>query len=164
MTENDQKEEVSRAYVQAVAATAGFAVYEPSIDDDSIDMGISSGGSAGMQRRPRVELQLKCTAAETPAEPKISFPLKLKNYDDLRIESSVPRILVVMLVPEMVSDWLSHSETELAVRRCAYWVSLLGMPESQNTSTVTVALPRGNLFSVDGLRGIMSRINNGGKP
>ncbi|HVX13597.1 MAG TPA: DUF4365 domain-containing protein [Pirellulales bacterium] len=163
MTENDQKEELSRAYVQAVAATAGFAIYKPSIDDESIDMGISAG-STGMERRPRVELQLKCTAAEAPAERKISFPLKLKNYDDLRIESSVPRILVVMLVPEKVSDWLTHSETELAVRRCAYWVSLLGMPESQNRSSVTVAIPRGNLFSVDGLRSIMSRINDGGKP
>jgi hypothetical protein len=164
MTENDQKEEISRAYVKAVAATAGFSVYQPSIDDDSIDMGISSGGSAGMERRPRVELQLKCTAAETPEEDKISFPLKLKNYDDLRIESSVPRILVVMLVPAMVSDWLTHSEAELVVRRCAYWVSLFGMPESQNALTVTVAVPRENLFSVNGLRGIMSRINDRGKP
>ena len=38
MTENDQKEAISRAYVKAVAAVAGFATYRPSIDDDSIDL------------------------------------------------------------------------------------------------------------------------------
>jgi hypothetical protein len=41
MTENDQKKAIGRAYVKAVAAPAGFATYQPSVDDDSIEFGHS---------------------------------------------------------------------------------------------------------------------------
>ena len=61
---NQQKEQFSRAYVQAVAAAAGFATYIPDVDDDSIDMGIAAGGKES-RRRPRLELQLKCTAGKS---------------------------------------------------------------------------------------------------
>ena len=81
---NAQKEQFNRAYVQAVAAVAGYAWYVPSVDDDSVDFGIAEKGGRGTVRSPRLEFQLKCHAAETPATDQLSFQLKLKNYDDLR--------------------------------------------------------------------------------
>jgi uncharacterized protein DUF4365 len=165
MTENDQKKAIGRAYVKAVAAPAGFATYQPSVDDDSIDLGIAASGTSGFAKRPRVEMQLKCTASDPPEEPTFSFPLKRKNYDDLRPSAvAIPRILVVMLVPDNLADWLNHTERELAIRRCTYWMSLREMPETTNEKSVTVAIPRTNVFSVDGLRGIMSRIDQGSFP
>ncbi len=63
---NQMKEQFSHAYVKAVAAVAGFAWYKPSVDDDSIDLGLAQRGGGGTTRSPRLEIQLKCHAMATP--------------------------------------------------------------------------------------------------
>ena len=68
--------------------------------------------------------------------------------------------MVVVLVPDKVEDWLQQSEIELCLKRCAYWVSLRGQPQTTNQTTVTVYLPRTNIFSVDALKTLMQRIAN----
>lgn len=160
-----QKEQFSRAYVQAVAACAGFAWSTPSVDDDSVDMVLHQTGGGGSIRSPRVELQLKCRAAQTPVQDMFSHSLKLKNYDDLRETNVlVPRILVVVLVPDSPNEWLGHSETELALRRCGYWVSLRGLPPSENETGQTVYVQRVQQFTVESLQALMERIGQGGLP
>jgi hypothetical protein len=153
---SSQKEKFSEAYVLAIAATAGYGTYKPSPDDDSVDFGIAA---------PRLELQLKCTAAPTPLGDSLSFPLKLKNYEELRADNFViPRILVVVLVPDLADDWLEHSETELCMRRCGYWVSLRGKPATSNTKSVKISIPRQNQFTVQALQAIMQRLAKGELP
>ncbi|KAB8318317.1 DUF4365 domain-containing protein [Tolypothrix campylonemoides VB511288] len=93
------------------------------------------------------------------------YPLKLKNYNDLRLDDfAIPRILVVVLIPDNLADWLQQSEQELCMRYCGYWVSLLGMLRTQNTTTVTVTIPRTNQFTVATLQSIMQGIGQGVKP
>jgi hypothetical protein len=88
----------------------------------------------------------------------VVYPLKRKNYDELRLTGiHVPRLLVVVQIPESEEEWLRHNEDELALRRCGYWATLLGLPETVNTSRVTVRLPRVNVFDVAGLRSLMGR-------
>ncbi len=161
---NQRKEQFSHAYVKAVAAVAGFAWYKPSVDDDSIDLGLAQKGGAGTIRSPRLEVQLKCHAAPPPTEDHISFPLSLKNYDDLREPCLVSRVLLVVLVPDMLADYLAESEQELALRRCGYWFSLRGLPASDNATSQTVQIPRTQRFTVQSLEGIMERISPGGQP
>jgi hypothetical protein len=135
------------------------------VDDDSVDMVLHQRGGGGTIRSPRVELQLKCKAAPSPAGDGFSHSIKLKNYDDLRDEGIlVPRILVVILVPDDLSDWLGHSEAELAMRRWGYWVSLRGAPPSENATGQTVQIPRGQMFTVQSLQEIMQRIGEGKLP
>jgi hypothetical protein len=43
-------------------------------------------------------------------------------------------------------------------RRCAYRVSLVGVPERTNTSSVSIRLPRSQRFDVEPLQGLMQRI------
>jgi hypothetical protein len=156
-----QKQEFSRAYVKAVAAACGYATFEHSTDDDSIDLGISNRGGNGTTRSPRLELQLKCTGRDVVGDLTVDFPLKLKNYDDLRPTNlMVPRILVVVKVPQNVDEWTVHSEAELLLRHCGYWYSLRGMPSVENVASVTVNIPRTQLFNVAGLQSIMNRIAN----
>lgn len=89
----------------------------------------------------------------------ISYALKQKNDEDLRhTDYGVPRILVVVFAPEQVADWTAHTEQELTMRYCAYWVSLRGLPPSTNKHTTTVYLPRKNLFNVQGLEAIMDQV------
>ena len=102
MTDTIQKEAFSRAYVKAVAAAAGFATYHPSIDDDSIDLGIAASSTSGFAKRPRLEINSNVRRLITRGA-HFFVPLKRKNYDDLRpSDVAIPRILVVMLVP---NDW-----------------------------------------------------------
>lgn len=162
---NAKKEQFSQAYVQAVAAVAGYVWAKPSVDDDSVDLTLAARGGSGTVRSPKVDLQLKCHAAPLPADSHFSFPVKIKNYDDLRDEAVlVPRILVVVLVPEDVSEWLNHTEQELALRRSGYWVSLRGRPETTNTGSVTLQIPRIQPFTPVELQAIMQRIGGGGMP
>ena len=165
MTIDDQKEQFSFAYARAVSAVAQIAVSEPAVDDDSIDLIFQRRGGGGIVRSPRVEAQVKCTDAASINPAHVAYPLKLKNYDELRpVDVLVPRILIVVIVPTILGDWLNHSEQELAMRRCGYWLSLRGEPATANTTNVTVHLPRANQFNVAELQGIMQRIGNGQNP
>ena len=107
---------------------------------------------------PEARWGLKCTSVKALRGDHVVCPLKLKNYDDLRLDDPiVPRMLVVVLVPGDESQWLRQTEEELCLRRCAYWRCLRGMGESRVLAKVAIRLPRQNLFSVEGLQALMSR-------
>ncbi|MGB7444182.1 MAG: DUF4365 domain-containing protein [Coleofasciculaceae cyanobacterium] len=162
---SQQKEQFSNTYLQAITTVAGYSLYKPSVDDDSVDWGIAAKGIMGRIRAPRLELQLKSTARELLEDNYLRYPLKLKNYDDLRLaDFAIPRILVILVLPEHLTDWLQQSEEELCIRYCAYWVSLRGLPETPNTTTVTISLSRTNQFTVAALQLIMQRISQGVEP
>lgn len=162
---SQQKEQFSNTYLQAITTIAGYSLYKPSVDDDSVDWGIAAKGIMGRIRAPRLELQLKSTARELLDDGYLRYPIKLKNYDDLRLtDFAIPRILVILVLPEHLTDWLQQSEEELCIRYCAYWVSLRRLPETPNTTTVTISLPRTNQFTVAALQSIMQRISQGVEP
>ncbi len=162
---NQQKEQFSNIYLQAVTTVAGYSLYKPSVDDDSVDWGIAAKGGTGPIRAPRLELQLKCTSRDIQDDNSIRYPLKLKNYDDLRMDNfAIPRILVVVLIPEKLEDWLTQSETQLCIRNCGYWISLRGNSKTQNTTAVTAVIPRNNQFTVAALQSIMEGISQGVQP
>lgn len=83
MTPNLQMEQRSLVVVRAVAADAGYQVVRPEPDDDSVD-GILM---ARFGRRPRIEFQAKATARNMIRGDSLSFPLPVKNYDELRLAS-----------------------------------------------------------------------------
>ncbi len=165
MDSSQQKEQFSFAYVRAVAAAAGYAVSEPSVDDDSIDLQIASRSLTGCVKRPRLELQVKSTADLALDDESFAFPLKIKNYNDLRDpDVLVPRILVVVRVPDDIAEWTEATDNELLVRRCGYWATLRGAPATANQHTVSVDLHRANRLSRDALMDIMTRISQGDAP
>lgn len=160
-----QQEQFSLAYVRTVIAVAGFTAYRPEVDDDSIDLGVASKRSGGTFRAPRLEMQLKSTSQDVLRDNEIRFPLKRKNYDDLRsVDLLIPRILVVVLVPERPGDWLDQSEERMALRRCGYWCSLFGAADTTNETATTVRLPRTNVFSPEALRQMMEKVSRGLSP
>ena len=119
LTGPDQKEGLSLAYVKALAARAGFSTSVPEPDRDSVDLRIMAGGP----RRPALDLQLKATA--DLAEPQaglLRFRLTIRNYNDLRVETQTPRLLVVLELPQDESQWMTVTTEELVLRRRAYWV------------------------------------------
>jgi hypothetical protein len=156
MDENQQKELFSHAYIRAVASVAGYGVHRPEPDDDSVDLVVSARGPLGSYRSPRLDIQVKCTAQDCLTAQEVRFPLKRKNYDDLRGEGFlVPRVLLVIIVPAAIEGWLSQSEEEMILRHCGYWLSLRDAPASDNAQSVTVSIPRRNVFDVAALRRLM---------
>jgi hypothetical protein len=162
MDSNQQKEQFSNAFLHAIASVSECSISKPSVDDDSVDWTLSKK----IARRPRLDLQLKCTGTpETVTATGISFVLKKKNYCDLRqSDLIVPRILIVVFVPEEVNDWLISGPEVLTLRRCAYWMSLRGLPDSENETAKTVYLPASQQFNVEALNDMMHTISQGGQP
>lgn len=161
---DQRKEQYSFAYIRAVAA-AGFTVDERSVDDDSVDLQISSRSKLGTVKSPKVELQAKCLGEGVFDGTDFGYPLKLKNYDDLRDPGvQVPRILVVVRVPTNETQWLQGADDGLVVRHCGYWCSLRGHPAyaglaiNPENARVKVRLPRDQRFDVEGLRAMMDRV------
>jgi hypothetical protein len=168
MDEHEQKQQLSVAYLHAVASAAGYACQQPEVDDDSVDRTLVARGwvhEEATYYSPRIDVQLKSVTrpALTRDERFFSYELKKKNYDELRQEEPmVPRVLVVLLLPDLPADWVSQRHTQLTIRYAAYYLSLCGMPERTNVKySVTVHVPRKNLLSVDTLRGLMAQASRG---
>lgn len=161
-----RQEAFSMAYLRAVAAAAGYRVQEgPLPDDDSVDLTLSARGPGGTVRSPSLDVQVKCQLGPPDGGEEWAYDLKAKNYEDLRHEDfMVPRVLVVVVVPNELSEWLLQDEAQLRMQHCGWWVSLRGFPRSDNESTVRVKIPRSQRFDVAGLTGLMHRIGDGGPP
>ncbi len=155
LTDADQKEGLSIVYVKALATRAGFVASKPNLDRDSVDLHIQASGPL----RPALDLQLKATADfGKPRNGSFSFRLKIKNYNDLRIETQTPRLLVVLELPSDESQWMTVSREELILRRRAYWLSLQrGHSEIIGQETITVRIPQDNVFDVAALNDLMER-------
>ncbi len=150
-------EQFSRAYVEAVAAVADFNIMSWAVDNDSIDVGFGTS----KRHHARLEAQLKATYSRLKRDEKeLRFPLSLKNYNDLRSDTCVPRILIVMAMPSQEPEaWIEQDSTRLVLMHCAWWRSLSGEPSTTNTDSVTVPIPIENIFSPKGLTHIMTRID-----
>ena len=154
----DRQEALSRAYASIIAAGAGYTTYVPTLDRDSVDLGFNAGGAM----RPNIQVQLKATINLRKQGESFKLPLKKKNYDDLRVETQIPRIVVVLALPKNETGWLSVTVGRLIIRRCAYWASLRGQPElPDGQQSVTVAIPATNRFDVDGLKQLMEQARSG---
>lgn len=60
MTDEQQKEQFSIAYVRAVAAAARINIYRLEVDEYSIDIGFNVRSVAGQAQSPKLDAQLKC--------------------------------------------------------------------------------------------------------
>jgi hypothetical protein len=158
LAKTDRQEAFSRVYVAAIAASAGYVTANMDFDRDGVDLQIRAGGSM----RPTLDLQLKATINLGVAQEGVyRFPLKRRNYDLLRVQTMIPRILLVLDMPETEADWLQVSAEQLILRRCAFWTSLAGFADTQNQESVTVSIQEKNQFDVAALCALMERARTG---
>jgi Domain of unknown function (DUF4365) len=80
LTLNDLKAEFSHAYMRAVAHAAGYFLQEANrvFDGEGVDLTLLARASGGIVRSPRLDLQLKATAAAVTEAP-FPFDLEVKN-------------------------------------------------------------------------------------
>jgi hypothetical protein len=93
---------------------------------------------------------------------RFSYSLRLDHYNKLRDpERHSALVLVVLFLPQDPDHWLVHTADGLLARRCAYWVGLRGAAETPNRTSQTVYVPSENLFSIEGLRTVLTRASRG---
>jgi hypothetical protein len=167
MTRNQRQEALSRAYVQAIAAQAGLS-HTPRATDYGIDLSlyvVARRGSRYVETGMVLDVQVKSTTRAGIEPGAVVYDLDVKSYDDLRDPAAHnPRILVLVVFPRNSAEWLAQTEEGLTIRRCAYWLSLQGREPTRRGRTVRLRIPRGNVFSPAGLRGILEHLRVRGEP
>lgn len=170
-TQQDIEARLSYAYLHAVASHAGFLCRQATPDEDKegIDATLSL-----FQHFPNtyitqvtINVQLKATIKRpTESASHLSYFLQgVRRYDELRKDHRTPpRLAVILFLPEKHEDWIDFSEEELALKRCAYWVSLRNAPASVNDSGQTVKIPKTQALSPAALQQLALQIAQGSVP
>ncbi|MCE9566114.1 MAG: DUF4365 domain-containing protein [Planctomycetes bacterium] len=161
MTDEHRMEQLSRAYVHAVAAMCGCTCAKP-----DPDYGVDLSLRRVVERRQgyreigkSLYLQLKSTRIDTRDSEHVVYDLDARAYDILRRSTrDSPSLLVLLILPSTQENWLDQNEERLELRHCAYWYSLRGLPSVENVSTVRIRIPRQNQFNTAQLLQIMERI------
>ncbi len=163
LTPQQRQEELSRAYLHAVAAKCGFALGSWSQDQSCIDVTVGAAGilGGGTLSDPKLDLQLKCTANQSlVGDHHVALQVPRRQYEKLIARSFVPKVLVVLVLPEAERDWVVHSTEQLMLRRCAYFLATTGLPGITTESTV-LHVPLSNVFSPDALTQMLGRLSRG---
>lgn len=162
MDPDKQKEQFNIAYLYALGAQAGLNPGTFIVDDDSIDMIFQGKGYKAKVRNPQIQLQLKCTSHANIDGSVLKYVLKKKNYDDLRGEDVVvPRYLAVLVVPSNAHDWIVHNDEYMSLHKTCYWYSLRMLPDTANTTSVTIAIPLEQRLTTTSLLELMDAASKG---
>ncbi len=166
MTEAHIKETISRAYVAAIAASVGMTIAASSLDygfdgtfkDVEYDPHAKQYSETGFG----IDFQLKATVNAVPKNGVIKYSLEAKNYRALvKTHVGTPRILIVYSMPKDKDSWLSVGTDETTFRKCAWWCSLKGYPETANKERVTVDIPISQQLTPDALVDLMKKVKEG---
>jgi hypothetical protein len=114
-----------------------------------------------------LQVQLKATAqARNLHEEYVTVRLEREVYDFYRRSAriTVPRVIVAMEQAPVRSDWVIQDPGGISLPGARmYWVNLAGRAET-GAETVTIRVPRINVFDPPALSGMMKRIGDGGAP
>ncbi|KLU25816.1 hypothetical protein EOS_13120 [Caballeronia mineralivorans PML1(12)] len=163
----NRESELSYAYLHAIASHAGVNCKTSNRHDDNAGIDAVLTGwepfpNGGCLTEVDVKVQLKASV-KTPFDDGESlsyFLFGTQQYDDLRrVTHASPQILAVLFLPPKAEDWLTHSQEQLVLRKCAYWVSLRGAPPTNNHAGVTVRIPKNQVFDGAGLMQLMASIS-----
>ncbi|MFJ6486263.1 DUF4365 domain-containing protein [Streptomyces sp. NPDC091682] len=142
-----QQEQISLAYVLAVATAAEATVASWNVDKDGVD--------ATLKRDHRlVELQMKCTfdphfLADGTT---LTYNLDVPTYDKLRgAFRTAPGYLGVVVVPRDVATWLAHEPDSILVRCSGFYAQIQDAEEASGGVSKRIHLPRAQKLDSAGL-------------
>jgi hypothetical protein len=153
-------------YLHAVAAAASCTLSNPR-PDRGVDWIVSHESKHHIvDSEVDLKIQLKSTYQIPPRRRGDFFGFPLDNPHLSKLAQSpvsVPRILVVMIVPRDIGEWIKAESHRLSLRHCCYWANLEGVSLSGRTKT-SVRIPTRNIFDDVALCGIMRSIGRGETP
>ena len=161
MTVENKKENISISYLEAICASQGINMQLNRNDADGIDVLLSKWltQNNGNKYHAKIDVQLKASSSgHTEHENYYSYPLKIKNYNDLREPATVKPYLFLLVLPENEIDWVIHSVNELVIKQCMFWLDLSSSPATSNTSSTTVHFPKAHIVSPKALEEILQTV------
>ncbi len=159
---NHQMELISIAMTTAVCAKTGCN-WSVRMQDFGVDLNIH-GENWPLQ--PQIDIQLKSTRichAPLSNQSTFKYPLRVKNYNDLRAKTIRPQLLLLVLVPEAIDEWLIDEFDRISFKYGLYWVNLRGRPPTTNRQTVTIEISLANRFNAQSLEKMMTQLNQRGE-
>lgn len=159
------QEQFSVAFVHMVASAAGCSLRRHDTDYDGVDLTIHYSADYDYYSEAQFDLQLKCTTQQSLLRKEhLAWNLSADRFERLTKSKRMnPRYLGVLLVPDDPTLWLEQDEGQLLTRSSMYWEKAVNLGSlATGAASKSVHLPRGNLFDVSGLLGIMRSIGEGG--
>jgi len=167
MTETKRKEELNFSYLNALCAYASIDLTSIKQDDDSRDVEIKKWIilKNGTKIHSSLYIQLKSTSVELREnDAYISYPLKIKNYNDLTAPSTTPIILALFILPKDENEWLKHTIDELTIKKCMYWIDLSKYKPVDNEETITIHIPKCQFVNCEVLLNLLQKVAEEGTP
>ncbi|MFF5110503.1 DUF4365 domain-containing protein [Streptosporangium sp. NPDC000509] len=155
--QNALQGDFGEAWLEVVAAGCGFLHGRPAtLDLQKADVQLFRRGVEHGTYNPAVLIQVKTTVDLRREGGTYNYDLDIETYDVLRRDDhAIRRILAVIGVAEGGENVRLHADGTLLVGRGA-WVSLEGMPASDNTKTQVVRLPAAHTLDRRGLHLMLS--------
>jgi len=166
MVKTNRKEELSFSYLNALCAYGSIDLTRITHDDDSRDAEIKKWvmRKDGTKIHSSLHIQLKSTSTELREDGEyISYPLKIKNYNDLIADSTTPVILALFVLPNDENEWLKHTICELVIKRCMYWISLSGNKPAGNDGNITIHIPKNQFVDCEALVNLLQKVAEEGQ-
>jgi len=166
LTPEHIQEDLSVAYISAVAAKAGFdCKIQPNRHDYGVDLEIApieiDDEGTRLTNGRTLRIQAKATYTVDPSsDGPITYRLKKKSYSKLVRDTGIgsPCILVLFCMPRDNNEWLNVQDHQQAVlKHCGYWISLRGW-EKINRDTIAIEIPKNHVFNESSLKDIMGKI------
>ncbi len=162
------EEDLSRAYVQAIAARAGVNL---ALRDRSHDYGIDgtfhqvSYHDAGREESGfSLDFQLKASINAAVDNQHVTYDLDAKAFNSLveraARKNTCPAILILLVLPENSNEWLALSEAQLVLKRCCYWTTITGAATS-NAASKRIIIPRSHLLTPEKVASLIQAVENG---
>jgi hypothetical protein len=162
---NQRQEALSRAYVRAIAARAGVLCTDAA-QDFGIDLflrGVATRDGQFWDTGPQLDVQLKSTTRAEVRATEVVYDLEVRAYNLLREPSAGGlRVLVLLVLPEDETQWLTQTVDELLLRRCAYWLSFRGAAPTTAHTTQRIVIPRTNVFSPEAVETLLNLVKQEG--
>lgn len=162
MTPEQQKEELSRAWLCAVAASCGYTLASWSQDQDCIDVTVGAPGvlTGGAVADPKVDLQLKATnSVNYVRSDHVALQVPRRQYERLTRRSFAEKVLVVLVLPDDPTEWVKVSPEQLVLRKCAYFAVARHLAPIADAESKVVQVPFTRPFTPAALRAMMERVS-----
>jgi hypothetical protein len=158
-------ETLQEAYLHAVAAAARCSLSKPN-RDRGIDWKISHQSTEHLHDfEVDLRVQLKSTYQIAPSVSLDFVSITLPNSQLIRLAHTpviTSTILIVMLVPRDIGEWIEVGSNHMKLRHCCYWENLEGHSITGQHETA-VRVPTSQVFDEFALCEIMRRIGAGGR-
>ncbi len=156
MDKNSIKENLSRRFIEIIANRKGFITTKPD-QDYGVDLIVTEVNQIIRDGKRRflsgrsVELQIKATTRVEYEVDLIKYDLEVKNYNDLidKKKYLTKQILILFVLPENEEEWLTLTEDQLIIKKCAYWYYPEENERSSNDEKIRIKIPKSNLVKED---------------